>query len=106
MGKARPRFAGSRSPRQVCRSDPHTLASVMCTTAAPGPGSGTGYSRISHGWPQPRKIAARPVVVTPVQGSAKYPGGTAMQADHLVTGELGVEALDHTAIAVHDIQGA
>jgi catechol 2,3-dioxygenase-like lactoylglutathione lyase family enzyme len=29
-----------------------------------------------------------------------------MQSDHLVTGELGVEALDHTAIAVHDIQAA
>ncbi len=29
-----------------------------------------------------------------------------MESDHLVTGELGVEALDHTAIAVHDIQAA
>ena len=29
-----------------------------------------------------------------------------MQSDQLVTGELGVEALDHTAIAVHDIQAA
>ena len=29
-----------------------------------------------------------------------------MQPDQLVTGELGVEALDHTALAVHDIQAA
>jgi methylmalonyl-CoA/ethylmalonyl-CoA epimerase len=29
-----------------------------------------------------------------------------MQSDQLIRGELGVEALDHTAIAVHDIQAA
>jgi len=29
-----------------------------------------------------------------------------MHSDQLVAGELGVEALDHTAIAVHDIQAA
>ena len=29
-----------------------------------------------------------------------------MQSDQFIAGELGVEALDHTAIAVRDIQAA
>src|SRR5437762_6189368 len=95
IGSARPRLAGSRSPRQVCRSDPHTLASVMRTTAAPGSGSGTGYSLISSGTPTPRKTAALPVDAMLGQSSV----------DQFV-GELGVVALDHTAIAVRSIQAA
>src|SRR5919199_4040930 len=61
IGTARPRLTGSSSPRHRCRSEPHTLASVIWTRAAPGSGSGTGYSRISNGWPFPTKTAARPV---------------------------------------------
>src|SRR5258706_12619022 len=103
MGSARPRLAGSRSPRQVGKSEPHTLASDMRTTAAPGSGSGTGYSRISKGWPNPRKMAARPVLAMCQQGKPgenAYAGGRLMQTDQFGRGELGVEALGHTAIAV------
>src|SRR5438105_588328 len=92
---ARPRRAGLRSPRHVCRSDPHTLAMLMRTTAAPGSGSGTGYSLISSGTPTPRKMAALPVDAMLGQSSVDQ-----------VVGELGVVALDHTAIAVRSISSA
>src|SRR6202023_2179541 len=65
--------------------------------------------RISKGWPKPRKMAARPVVAICQQGkpcAKAYAGGRLMQADQLVRGEFGVEALDHTAIAVRDIHAA
>src|SRR5215208_1055056 len=65
MGSARPRFSGSSSPRHTCRSEPQILASVMRTTAAPGSGSGTGYSRISNGLPAPTNTAARPWLTSP-----------------------------------------
>src|SRR5947209_12167020 len=89
MGSARPRLAGSRSPRQVCKSEPHTLASVIRTSAAPGAGWGSGYSLSSSGWPTPRKTAALPDDPMQRQPSAEQRAG-----------ELGVLALDHTAVAV------
>src|SRR2546422_2736561 len=39
------------------RSEPHTLASATLMSAAPGSGSGTGYSRISNGFPAPWNTA-------------------------------------------------
>src|SRR5947207_10866644 len=52
------------SPRQMCRSEPHTLARVTRTTMAPGSGSGTGRSASSKGLAGPKKRAARPVSAT------------------------------------------
>src|SRR4051794_1199349 len=52
------------SPRQMWRSEPHTLARVTRTTMAPGSGSGTGRSASSNGLPGPKKSAALPVSVT------------------------------------------
>src|SRR4029450_7302039 len=42
-------------------SEPHTLASAILMSMAPGSGSGTGYSRISNGVPVPWKTARRAV---------------------------------------------
>src|SRR5262249_10957237 len=42
-------------------SEPHTLASAILTTTAPGLGSGTGYSRISNVLPLPIQAASFPV---------------------------------------------
>src|SRR5689334_11657699 len=67
----------------------------MRTTAAPGSGSGTGYSLISSGCPTPRNTAALPVDAMLGKSSL----------EHLV-GDLGVVALDHTAIAVRSIDAA
>src|SRR6267143_1218354 len=56
--------SGSRSgasPRQKCRSEPHTLASETLMRTASGSISGSGTSRISKGLPGPKKTAARPV---------------------------------------------
>src|SRR5262245_34743999 len=40
-------------------SEPQTLASAILISAAPGSGSGTGYSRISNGLPVPWNTAIR-----------------------------------------------
>src|SRR6266481_4236210 len=42
-------------------SDPHTFASAILMSIAPGSGSGTGYSRISKGLPVPWNTASRAV---------------------------------------------
>src|SRR5437867_887449 len=42
-------------------SEPHTLASAILMTTAPGLGSGTGYSRISNVLPLPIQAASLPV---------------------------------------------
>src|SRR6266540_2953242 len=39
-------------------ADPHTFASAILTSIAPGSGSGTGYSRISKGLPVPWNTAS------------------------------------------------
>src|SRR5438045_3810737 len=52
----------------MCRSDPQTFESVRRTSAAPGSGSGTGYSRISNGAPAFARTTARPydgIVILP-----------------------------------------
>src|SRR5687767_6622937 len=48
------------SPRQMCRSEPHTPARVSFTSAAPGSGSGTGYSRSSKSPSYAFRTATRP----------------------------------------------
>src|SRR4029450_5671623 len=40
-------------------SEPHTLASAILMSMAPGSGSGTGYSRSSNGGPAPWQTARR-----------------------------------------------
>src|SRR6266536_4983192 len=50
------------SPRQMCRSDPHTPARVSRTRRAPGSTSGTGYSRRSNSPPYALSTATRPFI--------------------------------------------
>src|SRR6266511_2258152 len=47
----------------MCRSEPHTLARVMRTSAAPGSGCGTGYSRKTSGLPASANTTARPTLI-------------------------------------------
>src|SRR5215813_13532497 len=51
------------SPRQMCRSEPHTPARVSFTRMAPGSTSGTGYSRRSNSPPYARSTAMRPFMI-------------------------------------------
>src|SRR5215470_16147627 len=60
------------SPRQMCRSEPHTPARVSRTRMAPASTAGTGYSRSSNSPPYALSTATRPFMPSPyrIRGGA------------------------------------
>src|SRR5262249_1355386 len=91
------------SPRQMCRSDPHTPARVSFTRIAPGSGSGTGYSRSSNSPPYAFSTATRPFMALlpgldsarawPRPGLVVNPGGRGYHGRALRTARLSAEVV-------------
>src|SRR5712691_4128449 len=85
-------------------SEPHTLASAILITSAPGLGSGTGYSRISKVLPFPSHAANLPVCAISVTPSAFEVGvaGRAARLPAVLAGDVLVEVRAPPRARGHD----
>src|SRR5262244_3026851 len=99
------------SPRQMCRSEPHTPARVSFTRMAPGSTSGTGYSRRSNSPPYARRTATRPFIARLLLSGSPRPEHEGIQGyRHWRIAELGghrgrggpLDRLERVGPALHD----